>query len=265
MTVCIAAFFENDSIIAVSDMMVSTGDFSADDLAIKNRELHPQWRVMISGNDLTRLLPVVDAIGEALDKSKKYTYQEVQRIAKLAYQGELRSQIQDAILSRYNLTYKTLFQLRADDPIYSDLRFQMAEATLGFTLLFFGHDGKHRPHIFTVENPGNVCNHDLIGFWAIGSGSNRAMSSLFAHPYNCTDSLWKATYIAYEAKFMAESAGGVGKETVSVVMRPDGKASASVSCPELRQFWESAGRPRVPAEAEAVVGRFIEEEFFDLD
>ena len=88
---------------------------------------------------------------------------------------------------------------------------RIERVALGVELLVFGY-GSRSAHIFTVTNPGAVDDKSAIGFWAIGSGSPLALSSLVTSPTPST--LYEVIYNVFDAKFRAEAAIGVGKETI---------------------------------------------------
>jgi hypothetical protein len=119
------------------------------------------------------------------------------------------------------------------------------------------------PHVFTVEDPGIACNHDLYGFWAIGSGANRALSSLFFQEYQQATVEWRAIYYVAEAKLMAEG-GAVGEDTLVMVKRRNGNSLGSFKLEQLKKLWSKEGRPKIPRDTEAVVAASIEKDFFTL-
>ncbi|MGD0790163.1 MAG: hypothetical protein ABR920_00210 [Terriglobales bacterium] len=61
MTVCIAGISQS-TLIAMCDMMVSTGEFAADNMALKFRDLHPDWKAMFAGHDVTRIVPLIEKV-----------------------------------------------------------------------------------------------------------------------------------------------------------------------------------------------------------
>src|ERR1035437_9903756 len=84
-------------------------------------------------------------------------------------------------LSKYGLTMeefvkegKKFFGL----PLFTDMKYQVDSVRLGSALMIYGYDDKAVPHIFTVDDDAGYENHDLYGFWTIGSGASVAISSL---------------------------------------------------------------------------------------
>jgi hypothetical protein len=135
--------------------------------------------------------------------------------------------------------------------------------SLACEFLVFGMDKSRIAHIFTVEDPGIVSNHDLYGFWAIGSGANRALSSLFFQQYRTSILEWEAIYYIAEAKFMAEG-GSVGADSLIIIYRQDGGSVGSLKLDLLKALWKKSGRPKLPNRTEEIVAQSLREEFFVL-
>lgn len=266
MTVCIAGISQGEALIALSDMMVSTDYFSADNMALKFRDLHSDWKVMFAGNDLTRVEPVLRRAKSKFRGSSQRSLTEVEDAMRDSFQEELVRKQTDLVLARYGLTMQAFLDTgltRFGEAAFTTLKYQLDQEVLGCEFLVYGFDEKTRPHIFTVEDPGAVCNHDLYGFWAIGSGGNRALSSLFFQQYRQSLPEWKALYYIAEAKFMAEG-GAVGEETLVMIKRKDGSGVGSLSPELLKKLWEKKGRPKIPNNAEEVVAECLKEDFFKI-
>ena len=81
MTVCIAGVAQkaqNKTIIAMSDMRVSTQDFGADGMAMKFRDIHSDWKAMFSGNDVTRVTTLLDEAYRKLSDSDTSSLRDVE-------------------------------------------------------------------------------------------------------------------------------------------------------------------------------------------
>jgi hypothetical protein len=133
------------------------------------------------------------------------------------------------------------------------------ETILGVELLGFGYDDELKPHIFTSTDPqGKTDYHDIVGFQAVGSGAQAAMSILYFYGQNSKLPLPLSIYHASAAKFMAESATDVGKHTSVIVFMPTGKAVLLYDCDTdlLRAMWERDGKPRVPVNASEEISKF---------
>jgi hypothetical protein len=260
-TICIAAIAERKSIVTVSDTMISTDYFSADLMAVKSDQLHPDWRVLFAGNDIGRVPSVLARIKDALEPKtrKKLSVREIENVAKKAFQEEVTEKATDSVLSRYQLDMAAFIRSGLDmfGADFSIMKNEIDRVQLGCSFLISGFDHKGTPHIFTVEDGGESANHDLCGFWAIGCGSSRALSALFHHPYQIGSELWKAVYCLCEAKFMAESAGRIGDETIITINHPDRSYAVSMDYEPIKDLWEKYGAPRIPKDAEVKINELM--------
>jgi 20S proteasome alpha/beta subunit len=141
---------------------------------------------------------------------------------------------------------------RFGEAMFQTIKYQLDQVELHCSFLVFGMDESNRAHVFTVEDPGVVCNHDLYGVWAIGSGSNRALSSLFFQEYRQSLPEASALYYIAEAKFMAEG-GAVGEDTLVMIKRFDGSGMGSLSMDVLKSLWKKKGRPRMPKNIQSTI------------
>jgi len=181
-----------------------------------------------------------------------------------SFHKELVQKQTDLVLARYDLTMQTFLDTglaRFGETTFSALKYQLDQIGLDCSFLVFGTDAEGKAHIFTVEDPGVACNHDLYGFWAIGSGGNRALSSLFFQEYSQSLPERAAFYYIAEAKFMAEG-GSVGSDTLVMVRRNDGNVVGSLGCQGPKKLWKKKGRPKLPREAQAIVNKYLKEETF---
>jgi hypothetical protein len=266
MTVCIAGMCSNDTIIAMCDMMISTDYFSADNMALKFRDIHKDWKVMFAGNDISRVIPLVGRAVDILRGGTGLSRTAVEAAMRTAFQEQLIEKQTDIVLARYGLTmpqFVTTGLSTFGEAIFSAMKYQLDQTQLDCSFLVFGRDEVGDAHIFTIEDPGIACNHDLYGFWAIGSGANRALSSLFFQQYNVATPEWRAIYCIAEAKFMAEG-GSVGDKTLVLIKRKDGSSVASLSLQTLKTLWHEKGRPRIPTETEKAVAECLAKDFVEL-
>lgn len=146
------------------------------------------------------------------------------------------------------------------DSGFRELCRDIEDVHLKADFLVHGYDPNGYPHIFTVEHPTLTKEYGRIGFWAIGSGQHSALSILFFHKYNARMPFHEAVYHICEAKFMAESALGVGKDTVLGVLRSDGTGCIlrGDELKPIRQLWERKGQPRLPKGLHEVVSQNVE-------
>jgi hypothetical protein len=129
---------------------------------------------------------------------------------------------------------------------------ETVEVEVTFLVCGFSAD---RPCLFTFSDPGIEKNYDLVGFWAIGSGTNSAIGSLFnlKGPALQHRSIEEVVYRVCEAKFYAESALGVGKTTSAFILESSGDRYMLDSVDPIRKIWENnSSRPLPNGATEAV-------------
>ena len=171
-----------------------------------------------------------------------------------AYQEERQQQIEDSILSRYSLemaSFHTTGQQvlgKSHEAVVAKMR----NFDLKCELLIAGleEDKENEAHVFTVSNPG-VCNYyDKVAFWAIGSGEHSALSQLFAFPYSRWNPPALCVMHVLAAKYVAESAYGVGRKTFLLIMDARSKDVVWLDDKlelDVKKQWQAL--PRVPASA----------------
>lgn len=259
MTVCIAGMADvGKSLVLSCDSMISTGDFSGDHVAFK---LYPlaaptgTWSAMMCGDDIAHIWPVIQAANDRLVeiKADSLTSEAVGRAFANAYQYVRRAHAQDQVLSHFDVTIE---QFRSNGPSifgdsYREVAGDLTRIDLGCQFLLAGFDRDGDGHILEIDNPGIVRNHDPVGFWAIGSGAQSALGILFFHSVRGDLPLSRVLYHICEAKFMAESAIGVGRHTTVRVLTHDSKEWDHSELTEdlidnIRRVWEFEGKPRVP-------------------
>ncbi|MFZ0702715.1 MAG: hypothetical protein WAM80_12800 [Candidatus Acidiferrales bacterium] len=259
MTICIAAITSElklipyeDLIVVASDPKVSFGSHSAEN-TIKAESVHECWGIMFAANDITQATPVIDRVRELL-QGQQGTLQQLKSAFKKAYQEQVREIVSDTLLSPFGMSLddfrkKGSKQLPAQTCL--SIAQQIRDFDFGCQFLGYGFDPQKRPHIITVDNPGNISVWDKPGFCAIGSGSPAALTvfSLMGQAAEKT-TFQETIYNVLAAKYMSEGADGVGKETFFFVKKYKSAAmmmSLKVE-PEMRKLWESRGRPKLPGE-----------------
>jgi hypothetical protein len=100
------------------------------------------------------------------------------------------------------------------------------------------------------DDPGVCTSYDSLCFWAVGSGQQQALSSIFFsfQDVGFNPQFEQLLYDLCAAKFMSETAEGVGQATNLLVHRfgspPSFMADSDID--KLRKIWEHEGRPRIP-------------------
>lgn len=272
MTVCIAAIAGGSSephIIAASDRMMSWGGTVTGETSLKFDRLHSRWAAMIAGDDVLPVEPIIRSITKALVGDKP-TVEQVQQAIRQSWQAAKNQIATTHVLSAYNLELDTFIANGRElfgDVGFADLRAAIERASeLSCELLVYGFDEFDLPTVFVVVHPGEPVNFSRLGFAAIGSGRDSAIASLmWKPPHKSFVDTATAIYRVAAAKFMAESAVGVGRDTSINGIRPTGEAfvvpAAIVNA--IRVLWESDGQPRIPSPS--ATNKFGNVDWFPMD
>ena len=251
MTVCIAAMANyGTSIVIATDQMITTAITTADAVALKILGVHPNWAVMYAGS-LDHVTPILTKVRTQLF-DKDVTYDDIETALTKAYHERLGIEETNVVLGRFGLTMDEFLATGLNtfgEANFAHLLAEIGQVSLGPEALYFlvaGYDTRGVPHIFSVSPPGRVENHDVLGFWAIGTGQYSALGSLFFHSYNKNFLPAVALYHVCEAKFMAEKAAGVGQTSSVLLLEPEGRAEELLKLKEIRDIWELEGKPRIP-------------------
>jgi hypothetical protein len=251
-TVCIAALADaGQSLVFACDSKLSLPEVSGDRVALKCFPLSSrlQWWAMVAADEVSHVLPVIEEAyqGGMIDLSEATNrHQNVERIFVSAYQAVRRRYVEDLVLKPIGLDFGE-WKTAGYAP---DLMARIEAVDIGCEFVIFGFDMGAFGHIFTVGHPGVARNHNLTGYAAIGSGGYSALSSLLFNSVNSEMELPEVLYRVCEAKFMAESALGVGRHTYVNIARV-GEAMSATHLSDyvvnsVRNAWEKEGKPRIP-------------------
>jgi 20S proteasome alpha/beta subunit len=254
-TICIAATCnwdgKSEAIVTASDHMVSMGHFSADNVCAKIEPIHPQWEVMFAADDMTDAEPIINGVRLKISKilGPRMGLKQVMSAFSGVYKQYLKDETERQFLSPFGITVREFMSKRFGPERFPDILNKIKAAHIECEFLVCGFGAQGEPHIFTMSGIGKVNVYDRLGFWAIGSGQQSALSSLFFHRYNRNLGPLPAVYHVCEAKFMSETAVGVGKVPTFVSLHYQGNKRAYVlehSVDSIRGFWKKEGCPRVP-------------------
>jgi|HubBroStandDraft_6_1064221.scaffolds.fasta_scaffold196339_2 20S proteasome alpha/beta subunit len=279
MTIAIVAKVNVEgAFVAVSDRMVSWSDqIPAAENITKHFSLGKHWWAMYAG-DVCESLPIIerarcnwhelaDAALEAEIAKRGAPYQPPEHNSRLesreiietafcrAYQTRVAELIVGKYLARYGISSVDEFRqsghAQFGDHVFSRLCDKIDEFDLGIDFIVYGFSSGGRSQIFEVTNPGFSTDRNALRYWAVGSGQLMALASLTSREFQQA-SIPEVTYRLCEAKFCAETASGVGKDTLVVVTNRHGQ-EAVISFDEdidrLRSIWK---RTHVAEPVEAV-------------
>jgi len=222
MTVCITAIsLKDDKVVAVCDRLLSGDIHSIEAAATKIRLLHKTWLVCYAG-DPSHTEPVINAV--KLLMTEKSAGEEVIEAFRTTYRDHRTACVEQAVLSAFGMTMKSFLKSgyrSLGDAVFAKTFEDVQCFDLNFSLLVAGWGGSGGRQIFTIENPGVVSRHAVVGAHAIGEGGHLALGHLYA-TYQKYGSIRDVAYRALEAKFVAEATRSVGPSTLGVVLSKDG-------------------------------------------
>jgi len=257
-TVCITAISAKPTfgasqgpyIVMISDTMISGPTLSADMVTVKAEPFHADWIAMMAGEDITQCVPIIDKAGEYF-QGRKNTLAVARSVFKRAFQRHAIEMREDAVLSTYGMKMEDFLKSgkrKFTEKQFNSLYERMNTVTPGCEFLVTGFDEMKRPHIFHVSSSGIDNVYDKVGFGAIGSGQWAAETILYALGQNTDRNIYDTIYNVCAAKFMAERASGVGRESYLYARIPGSVAfSHSYSMlGRIRDAWEKQGCPKMP-------------------
>jgi 20S proteasome alpha/beta subunit len=235
-TVCIAAIYQNNQIIGISDRMITTGDIEFEPKNSKIISLTNSIVVMTAGdgNLHEQILTVARTYVTKRISAKKNDWIAVADIANLyrdTYIKIKKDTIERDILSRYGLTYDsyTSRQKQLSDKVLDEISDAFDNFDLPDVETIVAGIDDTGAHIFTVMN--NETNFDdSVGFTAIGIGYWHADSHFMLSDYSKSDLEDKALATIHAAKKKAEVSPGVGKDSDLFIIGP-GKGSLTIFQP----------------------------------
>jgi hypothetical protein len=248
MTIGIAAITgDRKHIVTGSDRLLSSseGVVQGIESTLKARRIAKSWALMFSATDANLFMPilgkVMDRLGNVED-SYELDLKNVQNVVVDVYREEFDATFTSRYLVRYGFKSIADFRLvglsQFGDQKFQEICDTIDKFDLGIQLLAYGFDQEKKPHLFQVDNPGQIIDNDLLGYAVIGSGFYMASASLHRKrmPYH----LAPLIYRVLEAKFSAETAPGVGKRTALFWMGDDGESGSMGygSIDKIRGIWE---------------------------
>jgi len=222
LTICIAARCEVGSelpkIVFCADRMISAG------LQFEHGVPKVQWvtqtsLVMTSSSDSL----LSDGIAKKVQTRLLGKTVDIEVVANtfreecLALKTRL---IEQAVLTPLGLTHEALWKKSGEIPkeAFESIidRLEGYGYDLQTKFMVFGIDKTgdlFTPHIFLIDQDGNVEPQDFLGFCVIGSGDGMAFPEMTKHTWTPDVNFAEALVRVYNSKKAAERVGGVGKMT----------------------------------------------------
>ena len=268
-TIGIAALCESQkTIVSVSDLKISFGgEYSAADAVPKTNALIDNWSILYAGSDVADVDFVLTRARELLSNS--LFFPDALTVAKAvdsALAERLQEQIEAQILRRYGLTADTFLnngKLLLKDQLYNDISSAIAKASLSTHFILCGFDENGDGHIVLIDGDSPPKSYDTVGFCAIGSGANVALSNLAFHREHSHltvhGGLPECIYCCCAAKFMSESATDIRDDSFVTVTRKDTPAAfiSGRRMAEIREAWKKYGAPKVPTRIVSKIPQMI--------
>ncbi|HEV2403164.1 MAG TPA: hypothetical protein VGS08_03100 [Candidatus Saccharimonadales bacterium] len=241
MTVCIAAIYNNNSVLGASDKMLSTDDIEfepTDPQAKKIFNITNSAAIMTAGgsNIHAQILPRVDSYVKqrlAKEPTKWIPIIDIANAYRDAY-IELRKEIAErAILYPYDLNYKTFIEKQKimNSKAVRDIAHRLEEFQFDYdediAAIIAGVDDTPPPGIKNGPSPhiyvfscGRVSCNDNVGFAAVGIGARHALSHLMLLGHSRFASEPETLVRVHRSKKKAEVSPGVGEKTDMFVIGP---------------------------------------------
>ena len=209
MTVCIVArCVQDDSFVTISDRS------SVENATVKKIDVTPRWHVLYAGSPC-EVMPILLRAHNLLGTAPTPVNWAMHAMEK-AYQKHREVLVNNRILSKFGVTLRQfsrdglkLFTAQEHQQIVT----RIDTLKVGLDFLVYGYDKNNTAHIFSVTDPGDATSLDIEGYGGIGAGWVLADAALTARPLP-VDSKTEMMYRICEAKFAAEGARSVGRETV---------------------------------------------------
>lgn len=232
MTVCIAAACQGSKprekyLILCSDRLGSSYYGSSETL-LKIFLLAGKWRLLVAGDhDEIKYMNMRFSkifIESEIDKVS-FTEETALSLVRSVLNERKKEKANELTNSRYGINYSDfLAQGRVWLPqdSFRELLYDVRQAEIRAEFIVAGFSNSNDPII--IETARDGCAYLREDFAVIGGGSFLARSSLAHREFYDLDPLGVAIYSVYEAKKLAEREVSVGKDTLTLVVPPDGKA-----------------------------------------
>ena len=231
MTVCVAAIFNNSTILGACDRMLGVANIQFQPAQAKIWQLTSSIVAMPASNNVNLQYEihqeVVRVVNDRIASNPKEWWQvkEVANLYRQFYQEARIKRIEEAILFPRILDRNTYIQRQKElsDEFMREISSDLVQFELPRTsILLAGNDGQLSntvPHLYVIED-GEVSCHDVIGFAAIGSGRLHAGSQFMFDGYTRFKEAPTALFNVLWAKKRSEVAQGVGPKTDMFTIGP---------------------------------------------
>lgn len=168
------------------------------------------------------MVPILDALRDKASHMQETSLRPFAFACSEAYREERKRIIENEVLVDYDIeSYGGYMALRsANKELFDRISEDIHKKEEGWNLLIAGFDREKEPHLFVLAERGKIQYCDIQGFAAVGSGQWRAMVELSTYRFNRNLPLIETIYGVMSAKYSAESADGVGDQSMIGFMLP---------------------------------------------
>ena len=255
-SVCIALLCENrKKLVCITDQKTSFGGFSAEYFTNKIGIIE-RTVILYAADHADHAFSILDYARDILQGMKHKTPRKIAQAVNDAYEVQLNLEIESRVLRRYKFTvdsFREKGKKLCTEVVYNKICEKIADVEIKASFLVCSFDDKGDCHIYSAGNEEAIKNYGDAGLWAIGTGQPSALAALsfqidkqrFMPVYG---PLQKCLYVGLDAKFMAESAEGVGRSTFVFVVEKDKDPlfMDDESIEAIRKMWLELGAPRMP-------------------
>lgn len=241
MTVCVAALAaKTDAIVCIADKALSYGDYIQwDSDNEKILQLNP-GRSVVMYSDEGNGPRVLDKIFEKASELSGKPRDHVIRVCEEQYKAAFDDLIEATFL-RPRLITRQQYTAAITASQMNDMLRSLADEIKTFDikcdLLICGFDGDEVPFILDIQSPGIARDMTQVGFQAIGSGWEKAISRLLFSEHKRNHPIERVLYDCFDAKANAEIAVGVGYEWDAEIIL-GGKLGSHIVPKEIKELIE---------------------------
>ncbi|GAC1631465.1 MAG: hypothetical protein NVS9B14_03340 [Candidatus Acidiferrum sp.] len=219
MTCCVVAVCDDGkTIVMIADRMIGIGIIESEPNISKLRELHKDWWVLFSGDNISSIFDIVDYAKEQIREIKKsedsdpespISLQIATKVVEDSYQRKRMNDAETLYLRPIGWDIGT-FNATGKDclPDFIDIKGNIDAYSLPIELLVAGFS-EGKACLFSLSGSGTekgiTQRHDIPGFYSVGGGGLGALYMLYYREMSSQKPMREAVYYTMEAKLLGAS------------------------------------------------------------
>jgi hypothetical protein len=255
-----------DFIITVSDMRKAFADnFLPTEWGdVKVAPIGTRWGFLFAGGQMGYARTIQRKALAVLGFDPKVTFDQVKDAITEAYNATAEEIIFHRFVRRYGFSSLSDFRASAfkqlGEKVTSRISDKVENFDLGMELLVYGFDETNCARFLHIHN-NDVADQSVVNAWAIGTGTFLALGDMHSKAWP-DQSMESLVYRACEAKFCAEYADAVGKNTSVYIWYPSGRFSNidAKLINQLRVIWEASRWAPIPNDAADAIRASLEDD-----